>query len=285
MKADLHIHTKYSFDGEKEVRDIIDMALEKNLDFISITDHNEYLGSLKLVQSKRIRSITGIEIDCYDGEIIHHILGYGCNLHDTRFKTLKKHYRQELVNATQKRIEMFNELFSINLDLETIKNEYPNQIITNIEMTKHMFLNFQHDAFKPYISGNRKDNPLANFYWDYCALNKPAYVSLDLPDTKQIIDLIHDTKGVAIIAHPMIMNVPLSYYDQLVNIDGIEACCSYHSSTHIDQVLEYAKQRNILITCGSDYHGINKPNIEIAQHYEPFESSDDWLNKLLEKIG
>lgn len=285
MKADLHIHSKYSFDGEREVADIINMALEKKLDYISITDHNEYLGSLELAQSKNIKSITGIEIDCYDGEIIHHILGYGCNLNDDRFKTLKIQYTQELINATQRRIETFNSLFSINMDLETIKKEYPNQIITNVEITKHMFSNFHHEAFNPYTSGNRKDNPLANFYWDYCALNKPAYVSLELPDTKHIIDLIHETNGVAIIAHPMIMNVPLNYYDRLYNIDGIEACCSYHTGEEINQVLEYAKQRDILITCGSDYHGINKPSIEIAQHHEPFDSSDEWLNKLLDKLG
>ena len=54
MKADLHIHSKYSFDGEKSVDDIIDMALDKKLDFIAITDHNEFLGSLELLNSNKI---------------------------------------------------------------------------------------------------------------------------------------------------------------------------------------------------------------------------------------
>lgn len=284
MKADLHIHSKHSFDGEKEVEDIIELALEKKLDFISITDHNEILGSLELLKSEKIQSISGIEIDCYDGQIVHHILGYGCDLHDDRFNNLKMHYSNELKNATHKRIEIFNSLFSINLDLTAIEKEYPNRIITNVEITKYMFSSIEHDAFKPYTKQNKNSNPIADFYWDYCALNKPAYVKFDLPETEHIIDLIHDTKGVAIIAHPMIMNVPIHYYDTLKNIDGIEACCSYHNNDEMNQVIEYAHQRNLLITCGSDYHGINKPNIQIAQHHEPFESSDEWLSKLLDKI-
>jgi len=284
MKADLHIHSKYSFDGEKSVDDIIDMALDKKLDCIAITDHNEFLGSLELLNSNKIQSISGIEIDCYDGEIIHHILGYGCDLTDHRFKKLKGHYINELKNVAQKRIEIFNSLFSIDLDMNTIKKEFPNQLISNVEITKYMFENIKHEAFDTYTKGAKSDNALANFYWDYCALNKPAYVALDLPDTLNIIDLIHDTNGVAIIAHPMIMNIPLHYYDQLDNIDGIEACCSYHNSSEVQQIIDYATSRKLLITCGSDYHGINKPNIKIGQHHEPFTSSKQWLNKLLEKI-
>ena len=284
MKADLHIHSEYSFDGEKPVNEIIEQALNKGIDFISICDHNETLGSLELSQSEKIQSISGIEIDCYDGEIVHHILGYGCNLKDYRFQQIKTHYMNELMIATQKRIDVFNSLFKIKLNLSEIAKEYPNKIITNVEMTKYMFKHFDHDAFKPYLIGEKKNNAIANFYWDYCSIDKAAYVPLDLPNTNDIIDLIHDTNGVSIIAHPMIMGVDLSYYDSLKTIDGIEACCSYHDKEQVKKVIQYANNRDILITCGSDYHGINKPNIEIGQHNEPFINSDKWLTKLFDKL-
>lgn len=284
MKADIHIHSKYSFDGEKEVSDIIQDAKSKNIDFISITDHNEIDGSLELMSDNTIQSMSGIEIDCYDGEIIHHILGYGCDLTQPVFQDIKKHYKTQLHMLTMKRIEVFNDLFSLNLSLKEIKSEYPLDLITNVEIVKYMFEHESHPLFFPYITGNKRHNALANFYWDYCALDKPAYIAMDLPSTSHIIDVIHRSGGVAIIAHPMIMGVELSYYDNLVGIDGIEACCSYHSPQQVQEVLDYAKSRKLLVTCGSDYHGINKPNISLGQSNEPENFSNEWLDQLLARI-
>lgn len=284
MNADLHIHSKHSFDGEKEVSQLIKEAQSKGIDFISITDHNETSGSLELLENDSIMSISGIEIDCFDGSTIHHILGYGCDLNQTVFKDIKEHYQKELEKLTHQRIEMFNQLFSINLTLNEIENQFPNTLITNVEITKYMFNNKEHEAFLPYTVGEKRHNPLANFYWDYCAIHKPAYIAMDLPSTNDVIDIIHQTKGIAIIAHPMIMGVELSYYDTLKKIDGIEACSSYHSSQEVDEVLAYAKQRDLLITCGSDYHGINKPNIQLGESNQPKDFSDAWLNNLLERL-
>jgi predicted metal-dependent phosphoesterase TrpH len=284
MKADLHIHSKFSFDGEQDVATIVNNARKENLDFISITDHNEIAGSLELLKNSSIKSISGIEIDCFDGKIIHHILGYGCDLSNPVFKEIRDHYINELNILTSKRIDMFNKLFSLDLSLKEIEKEYPNKLITNVEITKHMFEHKNHPLFLPYTKGEKRNNPLANFYWDYCAINKPAYIEMDLPSTQHIIDVIHQTGGVAIIAHPMIMGVDLSYYDTLHSIDGIEACSSYHSSQQVQEVLAYAKNRELLITCGSDFHGINKPNISLGQSNIPNDFSDEWLHHLLERI-
>lgn len=284
MKTDLHIHSKHSFDGEKEVSDIIQQAKNRNIDFIAITDHNEILGSLELIADTSIKSISGIEIDCYDGTRIHHILGYGCDLTQPGFMDIKNHYKSELIILGEKRIDMFNKLFSLDLSLEQIVYEYPETMITNVEITKYMFKHKNHPAFIPYISGNKRHNALANFYWDYCALGKPAYIKMDLPSTQEIIHTIHQSGGVAIIAHPMIMGVDLTYYDKLVGIDGIEACSSYHSPQQVKDVLEYTKSRDMLITCGSDYHGINKPNIVLGESNQPKDLSSEWLEALLARV-
>jgi predicted metal-dependent phosphoesterase TrpH len=284
MKADLHLHSKYSFDGEKEVSEIIQKAKKNNIEYIAITDHNEIAGSLELLEDDSIKSISGIENDCYDGTIIHHILGYGCDLTQPVFQDIRNNYKHELSILTKKRIDVFNKLFSLDLSLEEIEKEYPNILITNVEITKYMFKHKSHPMFIPYISGEKKNNALANFYWDYCALGKPAYIEMSLPSTQQIIDIIHQSGGVAIIAHPMIMGVELSYYDKLVGIDGIEACSSYHSPQQVQEVLAYAKQRELLISCGSDYHGINKPNISLGESNQPDDFSSEWLNNLLARI-
>lgn len=75
MKFDMHIHSEYSKDCDLKIKDIIQMALNKGLDGISITDHNIIRGSLealKFVKKNKIKLkiIPGVEIKTNYGEII-----------------------------------------------------------------------------------------------------------------------------------------------------------------------------------------------------------------------
>ena len=77
MKADLHIHTKYS-DGIYSVQEIINLAKARNLDVIAITDHDVLKGALEAqaYQNDDLRIIIGMELSTeYNDESIH-ILGY-----------------------------------------------------------------------------------------------------------------------------------------------------------------------------------------------------------------
>jgi len=72
MKFDLHIHSKYSYDGVLEPKTIVDIAIKKGLQGIAITDHNTIKGGLeaKEYESKDLQVIVGSEISTEKGEII-----------------------------------------------------------------------------------------------------------------------------------------------------------------------------------------------------------------------
>src|SRR5690606_38099847 len=75
MKADLHIHSQYS-DGKYKVDQIIEFAKAKKLDYIAITDHDIYDGSLYAYDKEDINIILGLELSTtFKGETVH-ILGY-----------------------------------------------------------------------------------------------------------------------------------------------------------------------------------------------------------------
>lgn len=71
MKYDLHIHSKYSYDGILEPKDIVKIAIKRGLDGIAITDHNTVKGALeaKKYETDDLKVIVGSEIKTERGEI------------------------------------------------------------------------------------------------------------------------------------------------------------------------------------------------------------------------
>lgn len=285
MKADLHIHTKYSFDGETSIDDIFTMARNNNIDCIALTDHNDVRANFDALKYDRSCWIPGIEIDCYFNSSIYHIVGLGIDFNSAIFRTIASNYMNELERIASIRINVFNRLFSLNMRMDEIKNEYPGRLITNVEITRFMFNHYPtHPLFQRYLSSQVKSNPLADFYWDYCAVGKPGYVKMVLPDVRDVLHYIHQHHGIAILAHPLISVKSLTDIAQLKSLDGIEAYCSYHSEDDCMRVKAFAKNEGLLISAGSDYHGINKPAISIGDTHENGDS-DEWFLQIKEAIA
>ena len=73
MKCDFHIHTHYSFDGSASPQDIVDVAIEKGINCLAITDHRELKGAViakEYAKDKSILIIPGIEINSRQGDIL-----------------------------------------------------------------------------------------------------------------------------------------------------------------------------------------------------------------------
>lgn len=72
-KADLHIHTTYSYDGTASVREVLENAVRAGLDVIAITDHNEIRGALEareICTRFGVEVIPGVEVTTKEGHLI-----------------------------------------------------------------------------------------------------------------------------------------------------------------------------------------------------------------------
>lgn len=285
MKADLHIHTKYSFDGDTSVDEIFAMAKRQRIDCIALTDHNDIRANNEARRYDSLTWIPGIEVDCYFQRSIYHIVGLGIDFQAPIYRTIASNYLNELERIMDIRIHVFNRIFGMNMRIEQIQEAYPGKLITNVEITRFMFDHYpQQPQLQPYLKSSVLSNPLADFYWDYCAIGKPGYVKMILPDAKDVIHYIHQTHGIAILAHPLISVKSLADVKQLQGLDGIEAYCSYHVPEQCDYVERFAKDNGLLISAGSDYHGRNKPAIALGDTHDPGES-DEWLRKIRDAIA
>lgn len=70
IKVELHVHTKYSYDCSISYKDLIDKCIQKNIDVLAVTDHNQIEGALQLQRMAPFKVIVGEEILSREGEII-----------------------------------------------------------------------------------------------------------------------------------------------------------------------------------------------------------------------
>lgn len=273
-KLDLHIHSCFSDDGELSPEAIIDMAIKAGMDTIAITDHNSVKGikrAIEYAKDKDINIIPGIEIDCTFNGINLHLLGYNIDFTNECFNKLEEDILAQERAAAIKKIEKIKEVTSLELDANEVLKKSHNGIVTG-ELIAEVLLenkeNLKSTILKPYIEGgNRSDMPFVNFYWDYFSKGKPAYVDIKFIQLKEAIRMIKETNGISAIAHPgNNLKGNLEVIDDLIDegIDGIEVYSSYHSDEDIKYFFDKAVESNLIITCGTDFHGKNKPNISIG---------------------
>ncbi|HCC08201.1 MAG TPA: hypothetical protein DEP72_08620 [Clostridiales bacterium] len=292
---DLHIHTKYSPDSENEPIEILKNAKKNKLDYISITDHNDvsFYENEYIEYKKHYNGviIPGCEINSYIGNQTIEVLAY--NIDVTKIKPfLNKYFTFE------KRKEEYEKSMEI-LFLKAEKiGLVVNKDIINIKQGiiywATVFLNevCSHEENKSKFMDDAWGN-INIFYRQYISNpNSEWYIEVieNTPRVDEAIKNIHDADGLVFIAHPFeypIKNVEL-FLDELVKagIDGIEC---YHISAFDeknDYLLKYAKNKNLFISGGSDYHGlVSKDKYRMVGDSTmkleiPTEIIKDWNSKI-----
>ena len=250
MLVDFHMHSIYS-DGVKSPEELLRHALDCNLSMMALTDHDEIDGikALRTAQEqldpeKTIKIINGCEFSADYKDKSIHILGY-------RFDETNKELRDFIEYFKSKREERIDEIIRRcnNAGYFISKNE----LLKKFPKTQ---------AYgRPHIGqllidgGYAKD--INDVFKDILRKDSPCYVPKVKIEVPYIIDIIHKAGGLAVMAHPKLVTsdeyvVEMIAYD----FDGMEV---YHTKHNDDDVKRYkalAKEHNLFITGGSDYHGI-----------------------------
>lgn len=273
-KIDLHIHSKYSDDGEYSPKEIIAQCKEQGMELVAITDHNSVKGvPLALEAADKLKVLSGIELDCtYRGKNFH-LLGYNIDYTCKEFSKIEEDIFRQEKDAAEEKIHLFQKTTGVLVNKEEILNASCDGVVTG-ELIAEVVLAKEnakeYEILHPYLSGGEKsDMPNVRFYWDFFSEGKPAYVPIHYVSLPDAVKLIHNTGGVAVLAHPG-QNVgrDRALLTGIISekIDGMEIFSSYHSKNDVTYYLEIAEQKHLLVTCGSDYHGKHKPNIKLGGH-------------------
>lgn len=270
---DLHMHSCFSDDGECTPEGLVDLCLEKKLRYISIADHNCTSGiepAMIYCKDRNIELIPAVELDCgFEGCNLH-VLGYGIDHNSAIFKELHDDILLQEREASKKRKSLVRQL-GIGFSEQLADSLSRNGVVTG-EMLAEAAMKFDSDhentLLKPYYEGGaRSSDPYVNFYWDYCAQGKPAYAEVRFISLQDAIEIITETGGVPVLAHPgNNVGEDAEKLEAIVSygIKGIEAYSSYHSDTQVAWYGRFAAEHKLFVTCGSDFHGRTKPSITVG---------------------
>jgi predicted metal-dependent phosphoesterase TrpH len=271
-KVDLHIHSKFSDDAELPIKYIMEKCMARNMELVSITDHNSVQGASESLEwNTEMRVLSGVELDCtYRGNNFH-LLGYGFDHKRKEFYEIERDIFEQEVEAAEKKIVLFQKATGIPASAAEIIASAGGGIVTGEHVAEYVLARedaSEYEALKPYLpGGDKSDMPFVRFYWDFFSHGKPAHVPIRYISLADANDLIHSANGISVLAHPA-QNLKGGYglLDSIIaeGIDGLEVFSSYHSKEDAAYFLDVAKQNGLLVTSGSDFNRKNKPNIEIG---------------------
>ena len=272
---DLHMHSMYSDDGEFTPTSLVEQCAAAGVRVMAIADHNwvKAIDEEKEAAEKYgIKVIPAIEIDCTWNSLNFHVLGYGIDYNRPEFNELGESIEKQALALQTIFLDKINALgFEVRkeqIDAVCTNGVYTGEGFAEVLLADERYTG--NELLKPYrAGGTRSDNPYVNFYWDYCSQGKPCYVEIHYPTVEEIIALIHDAGGKAVLAHPgNNLKGHLDYFDDMcaLGFDGVEAFSSYHSQETIDYFYNKGKEHGLMITCGSDFHGKTKPAIFLGEN-------------------
>ncbi len=264
---DMHTHSTAS-DGDLTPHDLIMLARRKGIKTISITDHDTLQGNIALTDDDKrsIEYINGIELSAKikinpENKVPRmHILGYGIDLNKGRLKEKM----QELHDIS---------IYSVISYLNQLKTDYD---ISFSEEDVMSLLNTDKNIGRPDIAklcikygyANSVNEAFDKYLIDVYAKTKNNNRGIS---PEECISLIRESNGIPVLAHPHSL---LQSYKELSStlkelksygLQGLEVYHSYHTSLQKVDYLSLAVQNNLLISGGTDYHGVTvKPNIEIG---------------------
>lgn len=247
MFSDLHIHSRYS-DGMLWPEKIIHLASKKRIKCISITDHDtiDSQHNIETLEEKfDVIIVPGLELSTEYKEREIHILGYFINIHNEDLKrTLNKVKESRITRAK----EIISRLNMLNIDI-TFEDIYQDggsigrPHIANALVSRGYASNMK-EAFQQYL-----------------IKGKPGYVDRYKIHYKEALRLISKCDGLSVLAHPgeIYKGIPIEEIIKEFKVYGLKGIEVFHPSHSLKQINDYynlAKKYSLVITGGSDCHGI-----------------------------
>jgi hypothetical protein len=259
---DLHSHTNES-DGTFTPHELVELAIERGVEALAITDHDTFAGhdqALPEARSRGLDLVCGIELSTRvpgTKSFTVHLLTYF--LHQPPTEEFREWLGELLAGRRDRNLRLIASLRDKGVDIELAEVERLGRTLTGrphfarILIDKGYAANFD-EAFKRYLGESA-----------------PTYVERFAPFVAEAIQKVLDAGGIPVLAHPIRLGIRDAAAEEDFIRDlrdsglrGIEVFHSDHRPADMERYAGIAAKLNLLVTGGSDFHGANKPNISLG---------------------
>lgn len=277
---DLHIHSNYS-DGALSPAELFQRALGEGLSAIAIADHDSVAGvaeGLAAAARTDIATIPAVELSVqFKSWQDVHLLGYGMNCSDSNFRDKLDGFRERRERRNVEILERVNEVL-MSRGMEKI---HPDEVLVHARdaigrphiaraMLEKGYVQTMEEAFQRYLVP--------------CNVPK-RYWPMD-----DAISEIRRVGGVAVLAHPTTISQDREALRGAITelaamgLDGLEVFNNQAQPDEMEFLRRLAVELGLLITGGSDFHGIEE-GIEIGRGRGGMRFSADLLTPLKELLS
>lgn len=261
MKADLHLHTHYS-DGTDSPQRVVERAAQLNFDVIAITDHDTVAGVSEALEAGKklgVCVVPGIEITSQYRHQELHLLAYFDSdspeiesWQNPELLKLLDEFSQRRAERVARMVEKLNGL-GVSIKVEDVERSVGSGGDAGLKPA----LGRPHVAAAIVAGGYATS--LDEAFSKYLKKGRPAWVDKERAEARDVIELVHQSMGITALAHPGFLkdeNIP----EKLLNdhIDAIEVYHSRHSPSQSNRFNQWAREHHLIITGGSDCHGMLK---------------------------
>lgn len=257
---DLHTHSNAS-DGTCTPATVVNLAFRKGLKAVALTDHDTVSGVDEALSAARelknqIQVIPGTELSVAYKDSDIHIVGLFINHHNAGFRKMtslliaRRRERNEKMAANLRNA-------GIPITIEALTEDNPDTVVTRAHfarfLVEHKIAASPKDAFRKYLD-----------------TTTPYYVPREYIQPEEGIALIRQSGGAPILAHPLHYGLSSGELEALLRrlvkagLMGIEVMYSNHTAQNEAYVKSLAAKYRLMPSGGSDFHGSNKPAIDIG---------------------
>jgi predicted metal-dependent phosphoesterase TrpH len=253
---DLHTHSNVS-DGTDSPSELINKALSQGLKVLALTDHDSTGGWTEAITALRpgMDLVLGSEISCQaEGGFSVHMLGLLFDGENQPLQDSMAKVRDNRVGRMERIIAKLNGA-GINITMEEVL----------LELSDGATLGRPHLAdalIKKGVAKNREE-----VFAELLHNNSKFYIPHYSPSPEDVIKMVKDAGGVAVIAHPFASlrgrTIDESAFEPMVDagLDGIEVFHRDHAPEQQELLLRIAREFDLVATGSSDYHGQGKLNL------------------------
>lgn len=253
-------------DGTLTPEELVLRGIKNDLVAFALTDHDTVDGVARAIRKaeeldQHIQVIPGVELSCQypvspDQSVEIHILGYNIDHTNPALVSTLKKVAEERDNRNKKMCENLHNA-GYPITYKELTEKFGDMILTRAHFAKLLLENggvpSMDTAFKTCL-----------------AIDSPYFVNREYLTPEGAIQLIQNAGGIPVLAHPLLYKLSVSQIRTMLEtlktygIRGIEALYSRNHGTDEAFVRKLANEYGLFITGGSDFHGDNKPDIEMG---------------------